>query len=246
MNYLVTALALRGFDYRETDQIVRVFSRQMGKITLIACGVKKPKSSLRGLVQPFCFSEMYIRPSGEMFFLTQGRLLEFFPQTRSELKKALEALYIMELLDKALGERDVNEEVFALTLQTLRFMESHKGSPLILRFFELKLLEYLGYKPVLNRCSRCSKADNLVYFNPGAGGVLCSSCGETNSGRRVMAPTVAALGGMQRGQLGMVARMVLSDPVQEEMERVLEGFLEYYLESKNQVKTVIKELKGYI
>ncbi|MGE5544592.1 MAG: DNA repair protein RecO [Bacillota bacterium] len=239
------ALVLKAFDLRETDQLLTLFSRELGKIPVVAKGVKKPQSTLRGLVQPFCYSQFYITRSGEMYLITQGRINEFFGNIREDLDKTLQALYILELLDKSTVDRDPNPPLLSLTLQVLRYMEDNLMSPLCLRFFEVKLLGHAGFAPVLDRCCNCHKADNLTHFIPASGGAICSDCVTAGEASRVLPATLAALRTLQQNGTAIIPRLRLSPPVLEQMEKVMEGYLEYYLERKLNLKKVMRTLKKF-
>lgn len=239
------ALVLKSFDLRETDQILTLFSRQLGKIPVVAKGVKKPQSTLRGLVQPFCHSQFYITRSGEMYLITQGRINEFFGNIREDLDKTLQALYILELLDKSTVDRDPNQPLLGLTLQVLRYMEDNPVSPICLRFFEIKLLSLVGFAPVLDRCCNCHQADNLICFSRSSGGAICSSCIPGVEVTRVLPTTLAALRTLQQNGIKIIPRLRLSPPVLEQMEKVLEDYLEFYLERRLNLKQVMRTLKKF-
>ncbi|MGI6550023.1 MAG: DNA repair protein RecO [Syntrophomonadales bacterium] len=238
------ALVLKSFDLRETDQILTLFSRELGKISVVAKGVKKPQSTLRGLVQPFCCSQFYITRSGEMYLITQGRLSEFFGNIREDLDKTLQAVYILELLDKSTVERDPNPALLNLALQVLRYIENNPVSSVSLRYFELKLLGVVGFAPVLDRCSNCSKTGDLTYFNRAIGGAVCSDCATGGSAVPILPATLAVLRTLQHNSQKILPRLRLAPAVLGQLEQVLEDYLEYYLERKLNLKSVMRTLKG--
>ncbi|NLW44351.1 MAG: DNA repair protein RecO [Syntrophomonadaceae bacterium] len=237
------ALVLKSFDFKETDQILTIFSRELGKIPVVAKGVKKPQSTLRGLVQPFCYSQFFITRSGEMYLITQGRINEFFGNIREDLDKTLQAIYILELLDKSTVERDPNPPLLDLALQVLRYMEGNPKSSIYLRFFEIKQLGLVGFAPVLDGCCNCRRTDRLYYFSPSSGGALCSDCAPRIGGKRVMPATLAALRTLQQSGLRIIPRLRLSPAVLEQMEKVMEDYLEFYLEKKLNLKEVMRTIK---
>ncbi len=238
------ALVLKSFDLRETDQILTLFSRELGKISVVAKGVKKPQSTLRGLVQPFCYSQFFLTRTGEMHLITQGRLGEFFGNIREDLDKTLQALYVLELLDKSTVERDPNPALLNLTLQVLRYIENNPVSSVSLRFYEMKLLGAVGFAPVLDRCSNCHKADDLIYFSRASGGAVCNSCATESSAVRILPATLAVLRTLQHSGLSILPRLRLNPSVLEQTEKVLEDYLEFYLERKLNLKSVMRTLKG--
>ncbi len=237
------ALILKSFDLRETDQILTLFSWKLGKIAAVAKGVKRPQSTLRGLVQPFCYSQFYLTPSGQMYLITQGKINEFFGNIREDLDKTLQALYILELLDKSTVDRDPNPALLNMTLQVLRHMENNQVSELVLRYFEVKLLNEVGFAPVFDQCSNCRQVDDLIYFSQASGGVLCGKCASEFETVRILPATLAVLRTLQQSGLTILSRLRLSTTVLGQMENVLEDYLQYYLERRLNLKIVMRTLK---
>jgi DNA repair protein RecO (recombination protein O) len=64
MYYKSRCIILKNRDLRETDKLVTIFSEPEGKTTAVAKGIKKPKSSLRGCIQPFCHSLLFFSRGG--------------------------------------------------------------------------------------------------------------------------------------------------------------------------------------
>ena len=77
-SFTVRAIVLKNMDYQEADKLVSVFSAVRGKNTGSRQGVKKPGSSLRALVQPFCHVQLYLVKGGGMAVVTQGRMIDFY------------------------------------------------------------------------------------------------------------------------------------------------------------------------
>lgn len=237
-------LVLKSFDIGEADQILTVFSRDSGKISVMVKGVKKPQSSLRGMVQPFCLSHFFLTRSGDIYLMTQGKIIKFYGNIRENLTKTLQAVYILELLDKSLAESDPNPALFLLTAELFRFMDENESSPLVLRFFEIKLLGLLGFAPQLNRCCGCGKDKELTFFSESGGGAVCMECAPTLKARHIKPGIVAVLRTLQKNQLGFLKRLQVSPELEVQVEKVLEDYLEYYLERRFNLKNVMRALKG--
>ncbi|NLV16223.1 MAG: DNA repair protein RecO [Syntrophomonadaceae bacterium] len=239
------ALVLKAFDLREADQILTVFSRDLGKIPVVAKGVKKPQSSLRGMVQPFCMSQFYLTRSGEMYLMTQGKIIRFFGNIREDLDKTLQALYILELLDKSLADYDPHPRLFKLTAEVFNYLEDNPASLILLNFFEIHLLNMLGFSPVLHRCSNCGQTEDLSFFSSSSGGVVCGRCAPSLKADAIMPAVQAVLNTLSRSGINILPRLRITSAVQKQVERVLEGYLEYYLERKLNLKNVMRTLKGF-
>lgn len=238
------ALVLKSFDTRETDAIITIFSRDLGKVSVVVKGVKKPQSSLRGMVQPFCRSHFYLTRSGEMYLMTQGKIISFYGNIREDLTKTLQAVYILELLDKSLVDNDPNQGLYRMTTEVLGFLDENEAPGLVVRYFELKLLGMLGFAPELNQCSNCGQENGLGYFSRSSGGVLCTSCESVSDARPIKPGVLAVLRSLQKHRLTFLPRLRISNDLEAQVEKVLEEYLEYYLDRRFNLKKVIRTMKG--
>ncbi|MEN6461695.1 MAG: DNA repair protein RecO, partial [Syntrophomonas sp.] len=105
MYFRSRSIVLKNMDFKETDKLVTIFSEAQGKLRAVAKGVKKPNSSLRACVQPFCCSLLFFNGSKELELITQGRLLDFYGNCREDINMLLYIMYMMELLDKSLMDK---------------------------------------------------------------------------------------------------------------------------------------------
>ena len=129
--------------YGETSIIVDVFTKNSGKMSLIAKGAKKPKSEFFGYLTPFHKLNVTFSGRSELKTLTSiDRNLS--DNSFSMTKISYSLLYINELLIKLLPKDAKHEELFLLYENFLRDVDTN-NLELTLRNFELDLLEMLGY-----------------------------------------------------------------------------------------------------
>lgn len=245
MYYNSRCIIIKSIDYRETDKLVTIFSEKEGKLGAIARGIKKPGSSLRACIQPFCHSLLFFHRGKGLDLITQGRLFNFYGNSREDIERTLYCVYLMELLDKALMERMAMPRLFRLTLAVLDEIDDNGLNPLILRYFEMQLLIQLGYRPVLDHCINCGQQGNMLkYFSLPAGGILCPDCaaGE-NDGLVLSGEVLGLLRLMQTGKLATLQRVRASTTAQGSLEFFLERYLEYHLERRFNMKNTIRILK---
>lgn len=130
--------------YGDTSIIAEIFTRQSGKMSVIARGAKKPKSKFFGYLVPF--SKLQITYSGrsELKTLTNiDRDLSLLDNNLS--KKSYSLLYINELMIKLLPKDAANEDLFNLYSNFIEAAVEEADMKFLLRSFELDLLEMLGY-----------------------------------------------------------------------------------------------------
>jgi len=248
MHYRSRAIILKNRDLRDADQLVSIFSEQEGKITAAARGVKKPRSSLRACVQPFCHSWLFFNRGRDMDLITQGKIIDFYGNTREDLQRLLYVMYMMELLDKSLMEKVPLPELYLDLLQVLENINQQGLNPMLIRYFETRLLVNLGYKPVLNQCVSCGRQDfQAYYFSLGEGGLICQHClDDVKSVIKLRGESVGLIRLLADGALQTVLRVKASPESARQIEVFLEGYLEYHLERKFKVKSTIRYLKQSI
>lgn len=140
---LESAYVLHVRSYRETSQLVEIITPTHGRLTLVARGVRKSRSPLAGLLQPFV--PLVISWSGkhELMSLQQ---VEARGQAKTLKGEGLFAgLYLNELLMYLLQKWDPHETLFQAYEQAITALQSPQLDPSILRAFEKVLLEELGY-----------------------------------------------------------------------------------------------------
>lgn len=247
MNYRSRAIILKTSDYRDADKLVTLFSEKHGKLRAIARGVKKPASSLRVCLQPFCHSQLFFSGGKELDLITQGRLLDFYPNIREDINLTLHVLYLMELLDKSLMDRMPQPALYTTAIEVLEHLNNHGYNPLLTRYFEANLLKHLGYQPVLDRCVVCGeKGGRLLSFSLLQGGLLCSRCDRDNpSGFDFTGESLAILRLLNTSATKTIHRIKASDGALKNLEIFLEKYLEYHLERKFNMKNTIRALKHF-
>jgi len=245
--YCVTeAIIIRNQDFRETDKMVTFFARREGKLRAIAKGTRKPNSSLRPTIQPFCHSCLHLSQGRELDIITQGRIIEFFGNVREETVKMAHGVYLMELLDRGLAESDPHPKVFDAALTVLRWLDDRVFSPLAIRWFEVKLVQELGYGFNLQECAQCG-AKQAAALSVELGGILCDSCKQVNRGAAVLSlegETWALLKDLEEKEAAFLQRVRPSTRAMQEVELILEKYLEYHLGQKFNTKSIVRSLMG--
>ena len=128
----------------ETSLIVDVFTKNNGKISIIAKGAKKPKSKFFGYLAPF--TKLRITYSGRSELKTLTNIdRDFSESTNSLSKTSYSLLYINELLIRLLPKDAIHKDLFMLYEDFLSKIHSGENIELTLRAFELDMLEMLGY-----------------------------------------------------------------------------------------------------
>ena len=136
------AFVLHSYPYKETSLIVDVFSRDHGRVALVAKGAKRPHSKLRGVLQTFQPLAMGWSGKAEVRTLTAAEWLGgLLPLEKAAL---LCGFYLNELLVKLLARDDPHPALFDHYVEALNRLAHQEAAPIVLRRFELALLKETG------------------------------------------------------------------------------------------------------
>lgn len=151
--------------YRETSLLLDVFTKDYGRISLIARGVRKQRSQIRSLLQPF--NPLFISWQGKTELMTLQNVEPAGIPISLQGECLLSGFYLNELLMRLLQKQDPHPQLYTIYQETLLELQGVKLQQKYLRLFEKKLLDELGYGLQLE--SRGFLADRLYRFYPEQG-----------------------------------------------------------------------------
>lgn len=249
MNHKVEGIVIYTQDYGEGSKIIRLFTKEMGKIALIARGAKKTKSrfsSVTDLMMHGLF--LFYRAGGGLGNLNQGDLIHSFRHVREDLFRSASASYLIELTDKSLEEGEPHPILFQLLLDSLVALDEGKDIEIITRLFELQYLREMGTKPELFACVSCHRTNlPFVAFSVREGGVLCEACLHKDPESIILSPKTGRilqiLSSIHGSRLGQVE---IREETRAQLKKVIYSFMESYLPLQLKSRRVLEQLlKGY-
>jgi DNA repair protein RecO (recombination protein O) len=143
------AFVLHTHPYRESSLLVEAFSRERGRLALMARGARRPKSALRGTLMPFQPLLLSWSGRGELRTLIRCEWRGAYAPLRGQA--LICGFYLNELLLKLLPRDDPHEQLFAVYEDALRALVEGGEQAAVLRRFEMCLLRELGYAVILDR-----------------------------------------------------------------------------------------------
>jgi len=143
------AFVLHSYPFRETSLIVEAYSRDHGRVALVARGARRPKSSLRGVLLPFQPLLLSWTGRRELRTLTHAEWQGAYAPLKG--RALICGFYLNELLLKLLPRDDPHERLFAIYQGTLAALGGGADQFALLRRFEIELLRELGYAVILDR-----------------------------------------------------------------------------------------------
>jgi DNA repair protein RecO (recombination protein O) len=148
-SFKTLAIVINRKNFGEADRIITVFSRDKGKIKIIAKGVRRIKSRRSSQIELLNLSILSISDH-KIPILTEAENVKNFPSVKENLKKSGVAFYLCELIDGLTAEHETNPEVYALLEETLDKLEWEDNYRNLVSEFEQSLLALLGFWPKEN------------------------------------------------------------------------------------------------
>lgn len=244
------AIILSRRDLGEADRLLRLFTPDYGKISAIAKGARRHKSKLSGHVELFARSDVLIHKGRSIDVLAQAELVEPYLGFREDLQRGAYANYAAELLDRFTADEDVGQsDLFVLLHQTLQRIADAGDPRLATRFYELQLLDLVGFRPQLSECvvMRVPLKPQAQHFSNAEGGAV-SRDGAAQVGRGLVPldlPTLKLLRHLQRSSqhYSQVASLRLTPAQHADIERLMLGYIVYLLERRLQSIEFIRRLR---
>jgi len=234
-NYQTEAIIIRKYRFGEADRLLTLYTPEYGKVRAIAKGAMRPGSKLGGNVELLTHSLLLLARGRNLDIITQAQAVENFLPLRESLELTSCGFYLCEVIDAFTEENVEDRELFDLALETLRRMAEEGDGEKVLRYFELRLLGHLGYRPQLGRCTTCSTqlSEEACYFSPLQGGVLCRDCGYPDmTARPLSVNALKVLRFWEQTGANNAMRVKVDAELARELKGLLREYLRYILEKQ--------------
>ncbi len=178
--YQAEAILLAVRDWGDSDKLVTLFSHEYGKISAVAYGARRPKNRMSGTLQLFSHVELSLSQGNKLDTIRQCDVKTSFRNLRENLIQMAYGVFILELVDELLPDRQPEPEIFDLLLTVLTVMQ-RRNPRLVALAAAWQLLMLAGFQPVLDHCVRCGSSLHFpAKFVSQAGGGVCLACGQTD------------------------------------------------------------------
>lgn len=176
-NIKTTGIVINENSLGDSDKILTILTPNIGKISCVAKGAKRPKSLLMAGSQLLCFGEYVLHKTNDMYNIQSCDPIEIFYNIRTDLEKLNYAASITKIITDVTTENQNNYHILKLYLNTLYIIsESDKNLDFIISIFKMRLLKILGYAPKINQCATCEEKEKLTAFSIKDNGFKCDAC----------------------------------------------------------------------
>jgi len=239
---------LRRIDLGEKDRIITLFSREHGKLSAVAKGARRPGSKLSGACEPFTYSKMLLSSGRDLDVLSQAEIRESFPNVKSDIGAVAHGVYLLELVNSFVDQRQPNQDIFDTLLSAMYVLEGGTDPELAARYFEVQLLTVLGYEPHFEACLRCGRTPQRekVSFSPSMGGIICSNCGNAPSDAIVVPYAISSyVTALRSVEPHRIRELRFPKGARRDLARLLRWHIRYRLEHDLRSTDFIDALVGF-
>lgn len=241
----VDAVVLRHTDWGEADRLLTLYSREQGKLRAIAKGVRKIQSRKAGHLEPFTRAIIMLAKGHDLWIVTQAQASELYPSIREDLQKMSRAAYVVELLDRFTYEEGQNRQLYQLLTETLERISIMEDGFIPVKYYEMRLLDLLGFRPQLFECVACGQPITArdQYFSADLGGVLCPKCAQRGESRRpVTVDALRFLRHIQRSDFRGAMRVRPIEGIRQEMDGLQLYYFTFLLERGLKTPEFIRQI----
>lgn len=245
--YRAQAIVLGHFEYGEADRILKLFTLEKGKISAIAKGVRKIRSRKAGHLEPFTQVNVFLARGRDLDIITQAEAVNLMMGLRGDLRRMALASYIVEVLDRFTYDEGPNPNLFRLLSHTLSRLEAQANLESVIHYFEIRLLELVGYRPQLFECIDCGEKIQAQdqFFSPLGGGIACPKCGRMRAEAWPIEQNVLRyLRHLQRSSWAAVKPLEIPEPVHKGLAALFEAYFSYLLERRLNTPEFLRKVQG--
>ncbi|MDL2280568.1 DNA repair protein RecO [Selenomonadales bacterium OttesenSCG-928-I06] len=182
--YQTEAVVISSKDVGSRDKIITLFSKEYGKITGIAYGVRSSKKKQSGTLQQFAYLDVSLKgpkSTDLLDIITDWDLVKSFHKLGEDLTILSYANLFCELTKEFCPEKQADPEIFELILETLELLLIRNPRIVVLSSAH-QLISRVGFEPILDYCVHCDRqiTTDSYFFDNEAGGVVCESCKQGN------------------------------------------------------------------
>ena len=238
----VEGIVISEVDYKESSKIINVFTKEDGIIGVLARGTKQIKNNLSGVSSKLTYGYFHLKyKENGLSTLIEVDVLDKFKNIRRSLDLTTYSLYLLEL-STMVYKHEPNDDIYPILIASLKKIDAGFDYQVISIILELKLLDYLGIKPVIDHCVTCGNKFDIVTISSYRGGYLCKNCyhGETISNIK----TIKLLRMFYYVDIDKISKLEVADNIKQELLAFIDDYYDrysgLYLKSKEFLKNLEK------
>ena len=160
--------------YKENDRLIKIFTREYGKLMFFVRQGNKPNNKLRQISFPFLKAQFIgkINQDGLSFLNDYGNA-QFPKRAMADIEANAYATHLCALVDASMEDREVDDHLFTLLQTALGRLEAGYDPVIISNIFEIQILPKFGISLQLQHCAICGQVNRPMDFSVSFSGLIC-------------------------------------------------------------------------
>lgn len=237
--YKTEGVVLKRWDYREKDTMIRVLSRDFGKITARAISSKKITSKLAGHLEPFVVADFFFAKSKTIDIVAGSNTIMSNERLRTSLTHMAAGQYIAEIIDRLVEDREVDPLLFEYVIGIFEMLsQQQRVNTLSVYAAIVQIFEYLGYRFELSACHVCKRevaefagsiTEGEMKLHYDLRAVECGNCRSIEQVREMSVDTLRVMRFVQDQSFDDVLRLRVKDDVWRDIDGLIRSVIAYQL-----------------
>lgn len=240
----VTGMVISASPIGEYDKRVVILTKEKGKLSAFAKGARRPTSPLAGVTAPCAFGTFILYEGRTSNTIHSAEISNYFAELRMDVEAAYYAFYFLEFADYYTREANDEREMLKLLYQTMRVLTKRTVPlPLVRYIFELKAVSINGEGPQVFQCISCGSRERPCVFSVKKGGLVCSECDrDVMDGMKLNTSTLYAMQYVVSSTIEKLYTFILSEEVMREFGKVMERYLDVYVDKRFKSLEILEQL----
>jgi len=221
----VEGIVISEYPFEESSKIIKIFTKN-GIIDVIAKGAKKLKSPFFSVTSKLSYGVFNITyKENGLSKLIDADILNDYRNIKKDISRVSYATYITELITKVYKYEN-SAGIFDLYIQSLDKIGECYDSMVITNILRLKLLDYLGIKPVIDKCVQCGNTTDIATISSYYGGYICKNC--LKNEKIVSTKTISLIRGLYYVDMSKIKKIDISSEVRREIDEFIDDYYDRY------------------
>lgn len=222
----VKGIIVSTIDYKENSKIINILTKEDGIIGVYAKGSKSIKNNLSATSSIMTYGYFHLNQSvKKMPNLIEVDIINQYKNIKKDLGKLTYATYLLELSSQVYRHEN-NTNIYNLLISSLNKINDNFDYKIICNILELKLLEYLGIKPVIDKCVICNRKNDIITISSYRGGYLCKNC--ANNEKIVNIKTLKIIRMFYYVDIEKISKISISENIRKEINLFINDYYERY------------------
>jgi DNA repair protein RecO (recombination protein O) len=238
-------IVIRTVDYGESNKVLTIYTKEFGKMGVMARGAKKTKSRLSSVAQLFTCAYFLIQKGSGLGSLNQAEIIKSYRSVKQDIFKTAYAAYVVELLDKSTDEGKPSPALYEFLNLTLTYLDEGIDPDVLRAIFEMKMLRLQGVGPTVDRCANCGRQEGNFSFSIAEGGYLCEQCRFIDPNALNLTPhTARLLHVFYHIDLARLGEVSIKTETKQTIKLILSTYMEEYTGIRLKSKRFLDQLES--